>query len=251
MAGLPAISFSLALAGLDAGDLRADLERASDAGYRAVQLNAASPACRPRDFDRSARRDLAAVLRRLELRTSGVDLWIPSRHFTDPAHVDRAVQSVIEAAAFAGELATLTQGEAVLSVMLPAHDAIPGELATMTAAAERHACRLADHRWPPQTTEHLHVGLDPATVMIAAPDVSASSALASVHGRIATARLSDLDEAARVEPGHGRLNLLAYLVTTTTCPHLRDVVVDLRGIPRPWDSAARILEASSDLLRTP
>lgn len=251
MSVLPTIPFSLALAGLDSGDLRADLRRTAEAGYRFVQLNVAAPTSRPRDFDRSARRDLAATIRRFELRLSGVDLWIPSKHFTDPAHVDRAVQSVLDAIEFAGELAPLTEGHAVLSVSLPAHDAIAGELATMTAAAERCACRIADHHWPPDAgrANDVWVGVDPATMMIADPAADVAAAVSVHANRVASLRLSDLDESSRVPAGDGRLDLLMYLVTASTCAHAGPVVVDVRGLQHGWDLAPRLRERAAGRMR--
>src|SRR5690606_13026801 len=69
---------------------RAPIEAAAKAGFRAVALDASAAGLRPRDLDRSARRDLAALLRRLELAFAGLDLWIPPEHFASPEHADRA-----------------------------------------------------------------------------------------------------------------------------------------------------------------
>ena len=73
---------SLSLAGLTpregvAMEPRAAIEWAAGLGYRAVQLDGAAAGVRARDLDRSGRRDLAALLRRLQLGFSGLDLWIP------------------------------------------------------------------------------------------------------------------------------------------------------------------------------
>ncbi|MFM9144330.1 MAG: hypothetical protein ACKORL_02915 [Phycisphaerales bacterium] len=61
----------------------------SAAGIRGAQLSATQPGMRPRELGESARRDLRATLVRLELVASGIDAWIPTSHFTDPATVER------------------------------------------------------------------------------------------------------------------------------------------------------------------
>ena len=60
---------------------RAALARLSKLGFRHVQLDATQPGLRPRELDRSARRHLAATLRRPEDSPIGVDLWVPASHF--------------------------------------------------------------------------------------------------------------------------------------------------------------------------
>ena len=54
---------------------RTGLLRASQLGVRAVQLSAGQPGTRPRDLDRSGRRDLLVAARRLELELGGIDAW--------------------------------------------------------------------------------------------------------------------------------------------------------------------------------
>ena len=84
--------------------LREALAWASAAGFAAVQLSATDPAMRPRDQSDSARRDLRATLARLELCCSGIDLFVPPGHFTDPALVGRAVEAVLATLRFAADL---------------------------------------------------------------------------------------------------------------------------------------------------
>ena len=76
---------------------RSVFDRLSELGYRYVQLSAAQPGLRPRELDKSARRDLLATLRRREMSPAGVDLWIPPDHFLASATVDRAAEAVVEA----------------------------------------------------------------------------------------------------------------------------------------------------------
>ena len=76
---------------------RVVLDRLAVCGFRAVQLSASQPGLRPRELDRSGRRDLAGRLRRLALVAAGVDLWIPRAQLLDPARVDRAVGTMLDA----------------------------------------------------------------------------------------------------------------------------------------------------------
>ncbi|MEM7756072.1 MAG: hypothetical protein AAF297_10600, partial [Planctomycetota bacterium] len=84
---LPSVAVS-ALPALPAS--KAAIGAVSAMGARAIQLDATRAGLRPRDLERSARRDLAATMRREELAFSGVDLWIPPHHFVDPDRADRA-----------------------------------------------------------------------------------------------------------------------------------------------------------------
>src|SRR5688572_21716696 len=84
---------------------RALIEWAAGLGYRAVQLDGTMAGLRARELDRSGRRDLAALLRRLELGYSGLDLWVPEAHFVDGAQQDRAVAAVVAGLELSAELA--------------------------------------------------------------------------------------------------------------------------------------------------
>lgn len=149
---------SISLAGLRRDDptlpwaagARAAVDWAGTLGVRAVQLDATAAGLRPRELDRSARRDLAALLRRRELELSGLDLWLPGEHLIDPAHVDRAAGAIVAAIGLAAEIAPLAGGVAgrCVSVMLPAKIG-RDVLAQIGAEAERQGVRLADHAWPP------------------------------------------------------------------------------------------------------
>lgn len=128
---------------------RAAVAWAAGLGVRGVQLDAAAPGVRARDLDRSARRDLAALLRRSGLEFTGLDLWLPGEHLKDTAHVDRAVAAITGAIALAGELAPLA-GESgrLVSLMLPV--ATPADvIAQIGSEADHHGVMIADHAWPP------------------------------------------------------------------------------------------------------
>jgi sugar phosphate isomerase/epimerase len=238
---------SLALASLrppPGGDPRAPVEWAAGEGFRHVTLDASAPGLRPRELDRSARRDLAALLRRLELGLAGIDLWIPTAHYTDPAHADRAAGAITGALDLAADLAGLAGGDAVVSLSLPREN-LPATLRdTLISHADSRHATLADHAWPPAespTHDALGVGLDPALVLLAGDNPA--KAAARLGARLAVARLSDASEVARVEPGsrEGRLNDLAFVVALQTVKHSRPLVLDTRGLPSPADSARRVL----------
>lgn len=232
---LPALPLSLALVGFtERAALRDQLEWAASHAFRAVQLNAAAPGARPRELGRSARRDIAAMLRRNALSLSGIDLWIPVSHYLDPAHADHAITSACDAIDYAAELAELTGGRAQLSLSLPADQGPAGRLLqTLAERCQRVGARVADHAWPPAGAQEaqspIGIGIDPATVLLHGA-VSPDQALLEAGSRLAAARLTDLSAAGRVTPGQGRLDLLAYLVAASTAPGALPLVVDLRGI---------------------
>ncbi|MCW5775701.1 MAG: sugar phosphate isomerase/epimerase [Phycisphaeraceae bacterium] len=237
MIARPPLSMALcALPSRDGGEARARIESVVAAGYRWVQLDAAAPGLRARELSRSARRDLAALLRRCELSLSGLDLWIPEGHFASPDHADRAVAAATQAIALAADLATLTASPGrTVSVRLPSAmaDGVEGSLLD---AAERFEVRIADHalpeRAPGDAHERLCVGVDPAAVLIAGEDPAALTA--RIGNRLASLRLSDLDAAgSRVAPGHGRLDIDAFIAAASVAGWNGPLVLDLRGVQDP------------------
>ena len=120
---------SIAIAGLDAGpghpwsrpgggvDPRRAIEWVAgfvaSHGVRSIQLDVTMPEVRPRDLDRSGRRDLAALLRRCGLSISGLDLFIPPEHFSDAASEERAVGAAGHASGMLAELAGLVDARRV------------------------------------------------------------------------------------------------------------------------------------------
>lgn len=247
---LPTLPLALSLAGLarDAAapwsrpdgsvDPRAAIAWAAAAGPRAVTLDAALDGLRPRQLDRSARRDLAAILRRAELALVGVDLWIPPEHFADPVRAERALDAAEAALELAADLSPLASTPAlrpVVSVTLP--ETLPVDARTrLAAAAERTGSVLADHRVESHGLpgDPIRPGVDPATVLLAGQDVTA--AVTRAGASLACARLSDASPTGRILPGDpsARLDLLAYAVALTTVGHPGPAVIDLRGL-RPAD----------------
>lgn len=253
---------SVAMAGLDPGaiglgGLAPGGERVleviawvSKSGARGMQIDATAAGIRPRELDRSARRDLAALLRRSELVCSGVDVLIPPEHLCDSATVDRAVATILGAIELAADLAVLASGavvtrmsgvQACVSLTLPGGEkgATPGVVSARDAVirhAESRGVRLADCAWPMSestTDQTLGVGLDPAVALNAGADPVHLAA--TLGTRLAHARLSDIRQGPgglRCVPGTsgGRLDLTGYMVALATSGHTRHVVLDVRGV---------------------
>lgn len=241
---------SVSLSGLDreadrpwSGGARAAIEWAAARGFRGVQLDATAAGVRPRELDRSGRRDLAAMLRRLGLELSGLDLLIPSTDFTDAARAERALSALLGAVEMAAEMSALAgdAGGGRVSVVLPA-SAREETLAAIRDRASARGVLVADLAHPAREAgpegDPLGIGLDPAAILLAGGDPAAA---ASRAGRsIVAARLSDANDAARVVPGSpgGRLDRLAYAAALEVARHRAPLVLDLRGL-KDQDRAAR------------
>ncbi len=241
-------ALSLALVGLDPSrrlSSRALIERATALEFRSVQLDATAGDLRPRDLDRSARRGLAALLRRTGSQASGVDLWISPGHFASGEHQDRAIGAARAALEFAADLVSLgAMVSAVVSIELP-EDPPAGVVAELLSAGDRYGAVVAEHGVRDGTggDPRLAVGIDPAAVLMGGQDPAALAARAG--DRLASARLSDLASAGRVAPllEGGRLDALAYKVALRTAGYDRPPVLDLRGVKEPLDKALPISEA--------
>ncbi len=135
---------SIAIGSMAGGDARDRIEAARRLGCRAVHLDAML--LKPRDLDRSARRDLAAYLRRAELAVTGWDLIIPAAHWADPARVDRAVAATLAAIDLADEIRRLWADAAGVVCI----DALEAEdpRGTLLDHARARVVRLGQTRWP-------------------------------------------------------------------------------------------------------
>ena len=96
---------------------QAAVERLAGVGFDAVQLDGTLRGLRPRELDRRARRDLAAMLARRGVRAGGIDLFIPRWHFADAGEADRAVAATLACIELAGDL-----GRVPVSLSLPVHE---------------------------------------------------------------------------------------------------------------------------------
>ncbi|MEE8154531.1 MAG: hypothetical protein V3T53_06170 [Phycisphaerales bacterium] len=213
---------------------RAALDRLAAMGFRYVQLCATQRGLRPRDLDRSARRDLLVRLRRLEMQVSGLDLWIPPSHFLDPALVDRAVDAVRAALELAGDLQRCP-----ISLELPrptGDDSLGPVIETIAEQALRVGVELADHAFPDVTADRLGIGIDPAAQLSCNED---PAAVVTKHAdRLVSARLCDLLASGMRGPigeaQAGRLDVLSYRVALSVGGYDRPVVVDARQWSDPW-----------------
>lgn len=203
-----------------------------DQRVRGLALDAARPDCRARDLGRSARRDLAAMLRRTELELAGIDLFIPPEHYTDPARSERAFETVEQTAILAGELARLVGGRSRPLVSLTLPTSLPEhERAGLTAIFEQHGAIGADHTPDaPHPSAWLGTGIDPAACFLAGADPASLAARAGV----VALRLSNLNATGRcaVNAEGGRLDLPAYTGATLTSD-LRWMIADTRGVGDP------------------
>lgn len=248
------LPLSLSLAGLDfAGDPRAGevapaeprslLHWAAAGPVRAVTLDGAMPGLRARELSRSARRDLGATLRRVELTPAGLDLWIPPPHFVDPARQDRAIEAVLGAMELAADLRALVgSGSALVTIELPT-DLDAGVVRTLASAADRAGARLADAACPwrePAPGGTIAPALDPAAAILAGLDPVAEAG--RLGATLAGARLSDLSPAGRVEPGSagGRLDVAAYGAALAAGGYDGFVTLDLRRLREPTAAVERV-----------
>jgi sugar phosphate isomerase/epimerase len=207
---------------------RATFQRLARAGFRHVQLSATLAGMRPRELDRSARRDLLATLRRAELTVSGVDFWIPISDFDDPARMDRAIAATQAAVELAADL-----GRQALSLILPGNDEV---VETLAVHASHHGVPLADHARPPSPHVAVGVGIDPAAVL--SQNVDPATEVMQAGPRLTVARLSNLSITGMRLPigerGDGRLDAMAYRVALSVVGYRRPVIVDARQWTDPW-----------------
>lgn len=253
----PRPHLAASLAGLDDEPVES-LHRLAALGYRAVQLSATRQGMRPRDLDGAARRALKALLRRIELTPSGVDLWIPSGHFADPARSDRAVAAVSEAVELAAEL-----GRVPVSLNLPAmaseNAALRDVIESMLGHADRHGIDLVDCATPPAsdavraTLAHagrLRVGVDPAAWLAQRGDPVAAIVMhAALLGGV---RLCDLTRSGMRAPvadgdcGGARedaqLDAAAFAATLSVAAPQVTPVADPRQWREPWEGLAQTKE---------
>lgn len=245
------MTISLSIAGLHAhaagGPWRAGprsaIEWAASLGFRSIQLDATAPGLRPRELDRSARRDLAATLRRHGLGLTGLDLWIPREHFADPATSERALEALSGAIGLASELAGLcSAGGVVVSAMLPAD--VPELLsATIAERAGAAGALVEDHtrREPPEEAGGpVRPGLDTARVILRGDEPG--TRFAQFAASLASLRLNDADDTGRRPVGRGRLEIGTMRALHTTLTPSLAVVTDLRGLADPALGAAAAID---------
>lgn len=234
------------------GEPRRAMDRLHELRFRFVQLSASQPGLKPRDLDHSARRDLVSTLRRCEIEIAGVDLWIPVEHFSDPSHVDRAVNAAVDAVIFAADLGrvpiSLTLPSDTESQNAPANEAT----AAVIAACERYGVPLADHAVPPSKRPRhdlLGIGIDPVAWLASSGGFDAAQITSSMPRSILSARLGDLSRTGSrqplAQPG-GRLNLQEYRIALSAAGYGCPVVLDARQWNNPWQAVQVARQAWHD-----
>lgn len=233
------------------GGPRRVLEWIRSAGGRAVQLDAAMAGIRPRELDRSARRDLAGVMRRAGLTFTGCDLWIPPEHLTDAATVDRAVSAIEGAISMAAELGAMTESCGVHLAMVMPTALAPAVRTHLSERAASAGCVIADFGWRPGNAATtgtapgvgIGAGVDAAALLLAGADPV--SAVAEMGRAPAGVRLSDASSYGRVALGAGglanggRLDIRSFEAALVTVGFGGAMVVDVRGVA----DAARAVDA--------
>ncbi len=220
----------------------------SQVGFRSVQLDAAVPGLRPRELSERSRKDLVASMSRRGLMVSGVDLFIPRKHYLDPAHVDRAMAVTVEAIGLAHDL-----GRVPLHLGLPMKDLTGDVKSALLEAADGRGVRLAVQcedqlvsgaAWvSKEQGGTVGLSLDPATLLALGMDP-----VKTVHQHaaiLAGARLSDallqaeagdsgsVGSGIRCAVGEGELDVMLYrLALALVKGRSGPVVLDLRGLAR-------------------
>lgn len=247
MFGLPDISVS-AFGFMTPGNPhpRAAIDAIGRLGVRGITLDAARSGLRPRELGRSARRDLASLLRRSELEFTGLDLWVPPEHFTTPSTAQRAIDAVGQALELAGELAPLVGGrsQSVVSVLLP-NELSPEARNELSSIAQQHGSTLADHALIVEaqtTTPGIGVGIDP--VFYLTDGSSPAKAVTRAGTNLASARLSDTTAMGRCVIGasSGKLDLTGYAGAMIVSG--QDwVTLDVRDMPEPEAAVSKAIDA--------
>jgi sugar phosphate isomerase/epimerase len=224
------------------------LDWARSLAARAIVLDGAMPGLRARELGRSARRDLAASMRRRELELAGIDLWIPADHFNDPDNCQRAMDTVVQTCELASELAALIGGRSHAGVSVMTMASIDEHLySSLGAGAERHGASVQDHRAGSTGAcpAGITIGVDPASVLIAGEDPS--QVVHQLGAQLGAARLDDVNAMGRCPVGAegGRLEIDGYKAALMI-GGLDWLTVDLRQLSDPtrcfslarqgWDS---------------
>ncbi len=206
-----------------AGSPHRAMRHIAESGFRCIQLSAALPSMRPRELDRSARRDVLARMRRLEVVLAGIDLWIPLEHFADDTTSDRAMAATMNAIELAADF-----GGAPLSIEFP-----ESMDATCIAAIHDRAdvCGITIIDFGGHHEDTFCVGVDPAFALTHDAD---PAALVSNAKNLGGVRFSDADRAGRVMPGSGRLDVVALQAALMTATPVTSIVpLDLRSLANP------------------
>ncbi|MDF1810432.1 MAG: hypothetical protein P1U42_12130 [Phycisphaerales bacterium] len=250
MFGLPEISISTVGLPSNVSGPRAAIDLIASQGVRGIALDAMISGMRPRELTRSAKRDIAASLRRRELEFTGLDLWIPQDHFIDPMYAQRAVDATQQACEMSVEIASLVglRSKSIVSLVLP-KDLGESERAAIGAHAQRVGATIADH----QVIDHdtftptpgIGIGIDPTMILLTGQ--SAGKAITQSGSQLISARLSDSSAMGRCVVGapSSQLDLKGYAGALIVAS--QDwVTLDLRQLPEPIEAITQSRQAWVD-----
>lgn len=234
------------------GSVRKAMSTLAEEGFPAVQLDAALRGIRPRELNRTGRRDLITAAARAGVRLAGIDLFVPQKHLLSDEHVDRAVSAIVEAVRLAGDL-----GRIPLSLTLPLEQSAEEAVAAILEAADGHGVALAIHAERDidsagEAIDRLNdqgvgLGLDPATLLLQGRD--AVEAAQKLGPRLTSARLSDADRdlGQRTVVGRGDLDVAGYRVGVDLATRrVGPVVLDLRSLQGPLAALREGMKAWED-----
>jgi sugar phosphate isomerase/epimerase len=246
------------------GTVKTALTKLSEAGFRAVQLDATLPGIRPRELSQRDRRDLVSVTMRQSMTIGGIDLFIPRKHYRDPANIDRAMAATIATIELAADL-----GRVPVSLSLPVKAMAEDTRKLLIESADGRGVTLAIHAedqldallaWVELVDMHcVGIAIDPTAILAQSKDPC--STVHKLSKKIRVARLADVsgtdvepageddDEPAaslpgvRSDLGEGDLDVVGYRLAVDLCAgRTGPVVLDLRGLENPLASAKRALQ---------
>lgn len=212
--------------------------RAAATPLTGIVLDATRAGQRPRELDRSARRDLAATLRRAGLHLGALDLFIPVEHYASPAQGDRARAALLAAIDLAREIATLTQSpEAIVCTEFPPPTESGGLVESLLGSIREHAAevdvRLADAA-PGSTRPGIERSVEVARCLMAGTDPVSQLTASCIL------RLSDAAAGKRVPLGRGDADTRAIAGSWAVLGGQRPPILDLRGLT---DAEAAVADA--------
>jgi sugar phosphate isomerase/epimerase len=236
----------------DEGTVRSGAAGIAALGFRAVQLDGTLAGIRPRELSPRARKDLVALFNRASLSIAGIDLFIPSSHFTDDAQVDRAMAALTAGIELAADLDRVP-----VSFALDVGDVNDDVTSAIIDAADGHGVPLAMHdeqdiaalkSWLEKIDQRaIGAGLDPAAVL--ARKGKPVHAAMTLGKTLTVARLCDqsVGDAVRCPVGRGGLEVSGYRVALDLAAGRRGpVVLDVRGLTDPAAAATSAAKAWND-----
>lgn len=236
---------------------REAMEWLARVGARGLVLDGTRDGIRARQLDTSGRRAIVSLLRRLDVRFRGIDLWIPAADFADAAMSSRAIDAACAAIELCADLHRMGGDRSIapaLNMLLPKGDASPAASAARGAivdAAARHGARIADFGPTPRETHFdadspIGAGIDPVVLLNAGQDPAA--AVTSLKSALNGARERTPGPLSRAARDAGvRFDALAYRVSLSTRGVITDaadaptgtgpaLVLDLRNEERPQEA---------------